>query len=294
MGAQAVEALLTDTEGIYVDATFGGGGHSRLVLSLLGVNGRLIAFDQDADAQANVPDDPRFTLVPQNFRHLRAALSFIGIRQVHGVLADLGVSSHQLDTASRGFSFRFDAPLDMRMDHGAKRSAVEVVNTYTEEQLERLFKNYGELRQARAIARLLVAARAQAELSTTSQLQEVLRSMAPPDKRASLMARIFQAIRIEVNDELGALQALLEQMPKVLQPGGRLVVISYHSLEDRLTKRFMQSGNFEGVLEKDFYGNLRRPFTPCKGMPVVPNSEELKANNRSRSAKLRVAVRNEE
>lgn len=288
-----VDALIEDINGVYVDVTFGGGGHSREVLSKLGESGRLIAFDQDEDAAGNVPDDSRFTLIKANFRFLKNHLRFMNIAAVDGLLADLGVSSHQIDTADRGFSIRYDAALDMRMGPDAKKSARDVVNRYSLEQLERVFRDYGELREWRALAAAVVEARGLKPINTTSELMAIAEKHCYDPKRNRFMSKLFQAIRIEVNAEMEALQELLQQSAEVIKPGGKLVVMSYHSLEDRLVKNFMRSGKFEGDIEKDFFGNPLRPFKPLPGMPITPSEEELEMNTRSRSAKLRVAIRND-
>jgi 16S rRNA (cytosine1402-N4)-methyltransferase len=290
---ESVDALVKNLSGVYVDATLGGGGHTREVLCRLDVNGKLIAFDQDQDAAANVPDDPRVTFIPANFSLLRNHLKFIGIKQVDGVLADLGVSSHQFDIPERGFSIRSEAPLDMRMDRRQMLTAQEVVNGYSCDDLERLLRHYGEFREAKKLANRIVDARATQPIRTTGQLIAVVMPLFREPKKNSMLARVFQALRIEVNRELNALEGLLEQCAEVIRPGGRLVVIAYHSLEDRLVKHFMKCGNAEGVLHKDFFGNPIRPFTPLPGMPVVPSDKEIELNNRARSAKMRIAIKNE-
>jgi len=290
----SVDGLVTDVDGVYVDATFGGGGHSCEVLSRLSSDGSLIGFDQDQDAAKNAPDDRRFQLIQNNFRYLKNNLRFLGIEKIDGLLADLGVSSHQFNAANRGFSIRGDAALDMRMSQTAELSAVTVVNEYTEEDLARIFWEYGELRNARSIAGKIVNARTIEKIRTTEQLMGAIQSLAPKPKWNQFMARVFQAIRIEVNLEMEALKDLLLQAEACLKPGGKLVVISYHSLEDRLVKRFMKTGNFDGEIKRDFYGNPLRSFVPEKGMPIVPDKEEIELNNRARSAKLRIATRNGE
>lgn len=291
--SESVAGLINDTNGIYVDATFGGGGHSRGVLSNLGENGRLIGFDQDQDAERNIPEDGRFRFVQSNFRHLKNALRFLGIRQVDGILADLGVSSHQFDVPERGFSFRSDARLDMRMSAGSALTAREVVNAYDEEKLAFIFRNYGELKEARRLANRIVYQRSLSPIETTRDLAMRIESLARDGKINRFLAKVFQALRIEVNAEMEALEDFLYQTAEVIRPGGKLVVISYHSLEDRMVKRFMKTGNLHGETEKDFFGNIHRPFTPDKGMPIVPGAEEIEQNNRARSAKLRIATRNE-
>ncbi len=291
---KSVDGLITDRNGIYVDATFGGGGHSREVLSRLEVNGKLIGFDQDSDVVGNIPSDERFEWVQNNFRYLKNSLRFKRIRKVDGVLADLGVSSHQFDLDSRGFSIRGNARLDMRMQQSAELDAFKVVNEYSEENLKRVLKDYGELRNAGRVALRIVQQRSESNIETTHQLVDVIRSLAPKQKQNQFLAQVFQAIRIEVNDELNALKDFLNQCAEVIKVGGKLVVISYHSLEDRLVKRFLKTGNFSGEMEKDFYGNLIRPFTPVKGGLITPEAEEIERNNRARSAKLRIAERNAE
>lgn len=290
---ESVNGLVDDINGIYVDATLGGGGHTREVLSRLGTSGVLFGFDQDRDAAANVPEDVRFRFVMSNFRHLKNQLRFAGISMVQGVLADLGVSSHQFDVAERGFSIRSEARLDMRMDRSSALTAANVINDYSEEALSHIFYAYGELRESRQIAAAIVKARSARKVATTGELIALSLPVSRDPKQSRFLAKLFQALRIEVNDEIGALKALLSQCAEVIRPGGALVVISYHSLEDRLVKHFMRSGNFEGVLQKDFYGNPLRPFTPMQGMPVVPGEDEIAINTRARSAKLRIAIKNE-
>lgn len=282
---EAVDQMDIKPNGVYVDVTFGGGGHSREILKRLD-KGKLIAFDQDPDAQSNLINDPRFTLVDQNFRHLKNWVKVLGHKGVDGVLADLGVSSHQFDSAQRGFSIRFDAPLDMRMDQKGKLTAAKVVNYYEEQELLQVLRQYGELDDARRIVRQLFAAR---PIKTTGQLMEVLAPMAKRGKEHKYYAQVFQALRIEVNEELVALKEMLQQASDVLNPQGKLVVISYHSLEDRLVKDFMKTGNFEGEPQKDFFGNLIRPLKPTTSKPLLPSDEEIDVNNRARSAKMRVA-----
>ena len=285
---ETVDGLNIHEGGIYVDVTFGGGGHSKEILKRLGPNGKLLAFDQDQDALENSIDDDRFTLINENFRYLKRFLRFHGVKQVDGILADFGVSSHQFDEAERGFSIRFDAALDMRMNQNDKLSAFHVVNEYEENQLRNVLYNYGELKQAPAMARTIVSARKSAPIETSAQLQEVLKRFLPPRRENKVLAQIFQAIRIEVNQEIEVLKEFLEQTPEVLKTGGRLSVISYHSLEDRLVKRFMRNGLFEGEPERDLYGNFEVPFKKIGNM-IVPTNEEIALNNRARSAKLRIA-----
>lgn len=285
---ESVDGLNIKPDGVYVDVTFGGGGHSREILSRLGPEGRLIAFDQDADALENTIDDERFLLVNQNFRYLRRFLRFHGHTEIDGVLADLGVSSHQFDEATRGFSIRFDGKLDMRMDTSKSLSAYEVVNTYEEKHLASIFKQYGELRQAPAMAKTIVSKRKESPIETTEQLKEALQRFLPKHRENKILAQLYQAIRIEVNEELEVLKAFLMQTTQVLKEGGRLSVIAYHSLEDRLVKRYMRDGLFEGQPEKDLYGRVEVPFKRV-GKFIVPSEEEIAENNRARSAILRVA-----
>lgn len=285
---ESVDALNIDPNGVYVDVTFGGGGHSREILSRLGENGRLIAFDQDPDAQRNSIDDERFTLIQENFRYISRYLRFYGIKKVNGILGDLGVSSHQFNEAERGFSTRFDADLDMRMNKKDELSAYAVVNTYSEEKLSNILFQYGELRNARALAAKIAVERKVEKIVTSFRLKEVLRQFLPPAKEHKILAQIFQAIRIEVNQELEVLKEFLLQTPEMLDVDGRLSIISYHSLEDRLVKRFFKNGLFEGEPEKDFYGNIDVPLKTF-GKMIIPTREEIKRNNRARSAKLRIA-----
>lgn len=285
---EAVEGLDIRPDGIYVDVTFGGGGHSRAILDCLGPEGRLYAFDQDEDALRNALDDPRFTLINENFRHLRNFLRLYGVRQVDGLLADLGVSSHQFDVAERGFSTRFDGELDLRMDRRNGLMAKDLVNALDEEALARLLKLYGELPNARQMARAIVKARVEHEIATTADLKEAVAHHLPRGMENKYLAMLFQALRIEVNGELEALKEMLLQAQQILAPEGRLVIISYHSLEDRLVKNFMRSGNFEGAIEKDFYGN---PLSPMKMLGKCTASDsEVAANSRARSAMLRVGM----
>jgi 16S rRNA (cytosine1402-N4)-methyltransferase len=290
---ESVDALIEDMNGVYVDVTFGGGGHSREVLSRLGDKGKLIAFDRDEDAQSNAIDDPRFTLVHSDFRFMQNHLRFLGHRKVDGILADLGVSSHQFDVPERGFSIRTEGKLDMRMGKSTELTAARVVNKYDEAELIRVLKNYGELTNAKHLASIIVARRNERKFETTEDLVQTIEKVFPPQKRMQNLAKVFQGIRIEVNDEMGSLEALLKQSVEVLKPSGNLVVISYHSLEDRPVKRFMRAGDLDGEVKKDFYGNPERPFTPQPGKPITPSKEEIEKNSRARSAKLRVAKRNE-
>ncbi len=286
---ESVDALNIKEDGVYVDVTFGGGGHSREILSRLGEHGRLFAFDQDPDAQANKIDDDRFVLIAENFRYISRFLKFYRVKKVDGVLADLGVSSHQFDAAERGFSTRFDADLDMRMDQKATLSAKDVVNDYSEEELADILYLYGELRSARALAKTIVEAREGQKIETSFQLKEVLKRHLPKAKEHKILAQIYQAIRIEVNQELEVLKEFLNQIPDLLNENGRLSVISYHSLEDRLVKRFIRTGLFSGEPDKDFYGNTNEPLKKV-GKLIVPTQVEIKNNNRARSAKLRIAT----
>ncbi|MCC4214117.1 16S rRNA (cytosine(1402)-N(4))-methyltransferase RsmH [Leeuwenhoekiella parthenopeia] len=285
---ESVDGLAIKPGGIYVDVTFGGGGHSREILKRLDASAKLFAFDQDQDALANAIDDERFTLIPENFRFAKRFLRFYGAAQVDGILGDFGVSSHQFDMAERGFSTRFDAKLDMRMNQKARLSAHQVVNEYEEGELSRVLLQYGELRNAPKIARTLVSVRKEKSIDTTEDLKEALQSFLPRGREHKILAQIYQAIRIEVNQELEVLKEFLQQTEDLLKPGGRLSLISYHSLEDRLVKRYMRNGLFEGEPEKDMFGNFSVPFKKVGGL-IVPSREEIKKNNRARSAKLRVA-----
>ena len=285
---ETVDGLNIRPDGVYVDVTFGGGGHSREIMSRLGENGKLFAFDQDLDALKNAIDDERFTLINENFRYIKRFLRFHGIKQVDGILADLGVSSHQFDVAERGFSTRFDAELDMRMNQKGDISAYHVVNEYDEANLRRVFLDYGELKNAPAIAKTILEYRENEEIRNTEQLKHVLGRFLPAHKSHKILAQMYQAIRIEVNQEMDVLKEFLEQSLEILKPGGRLSVISYHSLEDRLVKRFVKNGMFEGEPERDFFGNFEVPFKTIEKL-IVPSEEEIAINNRARSAKLRVA-----
>lgn len=286
---KSVEGLALRPDGVYVDATFGGGGHAREILKQLGPEGKLVGFDQDADAFANKPDDERLIFVQQNFRYLKNYLRLYDAVPVDGILADLGVSSYQFDEGARGFSTRFDGPLDMRMQQNNSKTAAEVVNTYSEEELNRIFKLYGEINNSRCMVAAICRERKSRPFGTTFQLIEAVEQCVPQTKRNKLLAMLFQAIRIEVNDELEVLREFLEQAAQVLKPGGRLVVISYHSLEDRLVKNFIKTGNFEGKLKKDFFGNNLVDLKPVVNKALVPDEEEIKENSRARSAKLRIA-----
>lgn len=275
-----------------VDATFGGGGHSRLILKSLGEDGRLFAFDQDEDAFANIVDDKRFFFIQHNFRYLKNFLRFYDVETVDSVFADLGVSSHDFDVPERGFSFRFNGPIDMRMNRGAEKSAATVVNEYTEEQLFFIFKIYGEITNGMQLASKIIKSRAISAITTTAQLREIASTCMPKSIENKYLAQVFQALRIEVNDEMDALKEFLQSAFDVLKNKGRLVVITYHSIEDRLCKNFMKSGNFEGKIEKDFFGNIKVPFNIINKKVITPGEEELRNNTRSRSAKLRIAEKN--
>ncbi|MFM2230818.1 MAG: hypothetical protein RL607_2076 [Bacteroidota bacterium] len=288
---ETVDGLNIKPDGIYVDVTFGGGGHSKEILRRLGPNGKLFAFDQDEDAWANAIDDERFTLIQENFRYIKRFLRFHGVRKVDGILADLGVSSHQFDVPERGFSTRFEAKLDMRMSQLNDLDAYRVINEYDDVSLKQMFLDYGELKQAPALARTIVEARSKKPIQTTEELKVVLAKYLPVHLSNKILAQIYQAIRIEVNQEMEVLKEFLEQTNEILNPGGRLSVISYHSLEDRLVKRFVRNGMFEGEPERDFFGNFTVPFQNI-GKLIVPSEEEIKINNRARSAKLRIAEKN--
>lgn len=285
---ETVDGLNIIENGTYVDVTFGGGGHSREILKRLGKDGRLIAFDQDQDALLNRIDDSRFTLINENFRYVKRFLKFHGVMSIDGILADFGVSSHQFDIPNRGFSTRFEANLDMRMNQQEELSAFHVINEYDEQQLRQMFWQYGELRNAPALARTIIAERKEKEIVTSEQLKNALRKYLPLRKENKILAQIYQAIRIEVNQEIEALKEFLMQTPEILKKGGRLSFISYHSLEDRLVKRFIRSGMFEGEPEKDIFGNVSVPLKKI-GKLIVPSQEEIELNNRARSAKLRIA-----
>lgn len=290
MLSQCIEALQIKPDGIYVDATFGGGGHSVEILRHL-KTGRLIAFDQDNDAKAEAEkiEDRSFTFCHANFMYLKRYLKLNGIARVNGVLADLGISSHQIDSPERGFSTRFDGPLDMRMDTGISTTAAQVLNTYQEDDLHKIFGMYGEIRNAKTVARLVVQSRVQRKFERTEDLKEVLKEVAPRGKEYKYFAQVFQALRIEVNDEMQALEDFLHQCGEVMETSGRLVVMSYHSLEDRMVKNYMQKGKVFGEVEKDFYGNVLKPFEVVNRKPIEASEEEIATNNRARSAKLRVA-----
>ncbi len=288
---ECIEGLNIKPDGVYVDVTFGGGGHSREILKNLGPKGRLIAFDQDADAQKNLPQDDRLTFIDQNFRYLKNNCRLQGATTVDGILADLGVSSHQFDQADRGFSIRFDAELDMRMDQAGLLTAKEVVNTYSEEQLHRIFGIYGEIKNAKTLANTLVTQRLNKPINTVQDLKTVIAKLIPKGKENKYLAQVFQALRIEVNQELEALKEFLEQTIDILKPEGRLVIMSYHSLEDRLVKNFIAKGKFHGEVEIDFFGNQIKPLESLTRKAIIASDEEIVQNNRARSAKLRIAVK---
>lgn len=286
----SVDGMFVQPNGIYVDVTFGGGGHSREILRRLSAEGHLYSFDQDADAEQNVPEgDKRFTFVRSNFRYLTNWMRYYGVETVDGLLADLGVSSHHFDAEERGFSFRFDAPLDMRMNGRAGQTAADLVNRYAEEQLADVFYLYGELKNSRRLASAIVKARSQREIVTISDLLEVVKPLMPREREKKDLARVFQALRIEVNHEMDALREMLGASLRVLRPGGRLSVITYHSLEDRMVKNFIRSGRMDGKVEQDFYGKRLTPWKAVNNKVIVPTAEEQEANPRSRSAKLRIA-----
>lgn len=284
-----INGLEIDPAGIYLDVTFGGGGHSMEILKKLEKKGKLLAIDQDPEASDNVPADDRFELIEGNFEFVKNFLRERGIKNVNGVLADLGVSSHQFNKAERGFSIRHDAPLDMRMSKQGDLTAKRIANRYSEDELKLMLRNFGELRNASLVARKIVQAREEKSISTVFDLKDAVSKSAPWGKENQFYARVFQAFRIEVNQELMVLKNFLERMPDVIKPGGRLVVMSYHSLEDRMVKNFLRSGNTKGIAEKDFYGNIIRPFRPINTKAIKPDEEEIKINSRARSARLRIA-----
>ena len=286
---ESVDALVTDVRGSYADATFGGGGHSREILGRLGPEGRLVAFDRDEDALANAMDDPRFTLIHNDFRFIYNYSLTETEGGFDGILADLGVSSHQFDTAERGFSFRYSAPLDMRMNVQGKTTAADIVNSYTQEELEKILRIYGEVEDARKVARLIVSARAAKAIETTDDLDNAIAAALPSFAGHKYLAKVYQALRIEVNQEMRALGKFLDGAAKSLKPGGRLVVITYHSLEDRMVKNFIKSGHIDGSVEKDVYGRTDTPLRALDRKPVLPQESEIAANTRARSAKLRTA-----
>ena len=289
---ESINGLNVQSSGIYVDVTFGGGGHSRCILERLGINGRLYGFDHDVDAESNIPTDTRFTFVSSNFRYLSNFLRYHGVSAVDGIIADLGVSSHHFDEASRGFSFRFNGALDMRMNNRHGQTAADILNTYPEEALANIFYTYGELKIARRLASHIVSARNKKAIQTIDELLEILNPFVRKDKEKKILAQIFQSIRIETNSELESLCILLNQSVKYLSAGGRLVVITYHSLEDRLVKNFFRTGNVEGKIEKDIFGNRICPLLPINNKVITPSNEEIEQNPRARSAKLRIAEKN--
>ena len=289
---ESVSGLNIDPDGVYLDLTFGCGGHSREILKRL-KDGCLIGFDQDSDALANVPDDSRFIFVNHNFRYLRNFLRYCGYDEADGILADLGVSSHEFDEAGRGFSFRFDAELDMRMNQRSRLKATDILNTYSEENLIRIFRNYGEVDNVRRLVDLIVNARTGKMITRSEEFLQVIAPCVPKQKEKKYLAQVYQALRIEVNGELEALEDMLKEAERALRPGGRLVVITYHSLEDRIVKNFLKSGNFEGKVEKDFYGHVKRNFELVNRKVIVPSEEEIERNPRARSAKLRIAEKRE-
>ncbi len=289
LAAETIEGLDIRPDGVYVDVTFGGGGHSRLIMKALGVEGRLFGFDQDEDAYANRLEDERFQFVHSNFRYIRQFLHYYGVTAIDGLVGDLGVSFHHFDSAERGFSFRLEGPLDMRMNQQGKTTAADIVNGYSEEQLERLFRLYGEVQGARGLAKAIVVSREKQPILHTEELAEVVGRCTRRDAEKKELAKVFQALRIEVNDEMGALRDMLESARELLRPGGRIAILTYHSLEDRMVKNFLRSGNIEGEITKDFYGNILTPFRLVNNKPIMASEEEVERNPRSRSAKLRIA-----
>jgi len=289
---ESINGLHIRPKGIYVDLTFGGGGHSREVLRKLGKNGRLIAFDQDQDAEANVPDDKRFVLIGANFRYLKHYLRYHAIGKVDGILADLGISSHQIDRPERGFSFKSESLLDMRMDVRSKKTASQVLNGYSRDNLARIFRDYGELKNAGVIAAAVIRNRVTEPLNTSGDLERALQGFIPARHPSKFLAKVYQSLRIEVNKEVESLREMLLQTAALMNPGGRLVVITYHSIEDRLVKNYMRSGNLEGIVRKDFYGNPESPWKVLTRSVITPAPREIEENNRARSAKLRIAERN--
>ena len=292
---ESVDGLDIQADGVYVDVTFGGGGHSREILNRLGDDGHLYSFDQDADAERNIgeafADDTRFTFVRSNFRYLMNWMRYYGVEHIDGLLADLGVSSHHLDDEQRGFSFRFDAPLDMRMNKRAGMTAADIVNNYEEEQLSSLFHLYGDMRNARRVAKAIVKRRAENDIVSTHQLMEVLSPEISREREKKELAKAFQALRIEVNHEMDALSEMLQAAIRLLRPGGRLSVITYHSVEDRIVKNMLRAGNMEGKVEQDFFGRSTSPMSPLSNKVIVPSDEEQANNPRSRSAKLRIVIK---
>lgn len=291
---ECLEALAIQPDGVYIDVTFGGGGHSKEIFKLLSDKGQLIAFDQDADARKNAWDAPNFHFIPANFAFVQNHLRLLGIQKVDGILADLGVSSHQFDEEGRGFSIRGNAPLDMRMNQNGELSAFQLVNEYGEYELIRIFKIYGELKNARRIAGEIIRARTSKPIETTGELMEILLPLAPKFKDHKFFAQVFQAIRIEVNQEMEMLERFIKQTESIIKPGGRLVVMSYHSLEDRIIKNYMKRGSISGEIEKDFFGNVLKPFDEVVRHPIIASEEECERNSRARSAKLRIAERRDD
>ena len=291
---ECIDALEINPDGTYIDVTFGGGGHSREIFKLLSSKGRLIAFDQDQDAKKNTWEADNFTFIAANFEHISNHLRALGIKKVDGILADLGVSSHQFDEVKRGFSFRGDAKLDMRMNQNAEMSAQDLINNYNEEDLVRIFRSYGEIKNPRKLALTIIAERLSKKIRTTGELTAILDQCAPKHREHKYFAQVFQAIRIEVNLEMKVLESFLIQCENILAPKGRLVIMSYHSLEDRLVKNYMKRGSLTGEITKDFYGNILKPFTEIIRKPIAPDEEEIERNSRARSAKLRIAERNGE
>ncbi len=289
LAAETIVGLNIRPDGVYVDVTFGGGGHSRLIMQALGAEGRLFGFDQDEDAYANRLEDERFQFVHSNFRYIRQFLHYYGVTAIDGLVGDLGVSFHHFDSAERGFSFRLEGPLDMRMNQQGKTTAADIVNGYSEEQLERLFRLYGEVQGARGLAKAIVVSREKQPFLHTEELAEVVGRCTHRDTEKKELAKVFQALRIEVNDEMGALRDMLESARELLRPGGRIAILTYHSLEDRMVKNFLRSGNIEGEITKDFYGNILTPFRLVNNKPIMASEEEVERNPRSRSAKLRIA-----
>ena len=287
---ESVSALVESKDGVYADATFGGGGHTSEILSRLSINGRVLAFDRDSDAIANKPDDSRLTLIRSDFRWIHNHVLHQGYKDgIDGVLADLGVSSHQFDTAERGFSFRYEAPLDMRMNQEAEKTAADIVNSYEYEDLEKILRLYGEVDNSRKIAQLICKARENAQILTTGDLGKAIESALPKFAEHKFLAKVYQALRIEVNQEMKSLEKFLSGAAASLKPGGKLVVITYHSLEDRMVKNFIKAGNIEGKVEKDFFGNATAPLKAVNRKPILPTEEEISSNTRARSAKLRIA-----
>ena len=292
---ESVSALISSLSGIYADATFGGGGHSSEILRRLSPEGRLISFDRDSDALANKPDDERLTLIRSDFRWIHNHILHQGYKEgIDGILADLGVSSHQFDTAERGFSFRYDAPLDMRMNQEADKTAADIINGYETEEIERILRIYGEVENSRRLAQMIEKARALSPINTTAELGKAIEKALPKFAEHKFLAKVYQALRIEVNQEMKSLEKFLSGAAESLKPGGRLVVITYHSLEDRMVKNFIKSGNIDGKAEKDFYGNSTAPLKAVNRKPILPQESEIASNTRARSAKLRIAIKEEE